>query len=37
LTVVRGDNLWNIARPLRRGLRYTVIFEANKNQIATPT
>jgi nucleoid-associated protein YgaU len=37
LTVVRGDNLWNIARAhYGEGLRYTVIFEANKNQIRDP-
>ena len=37
LTVVRGDNLWNIARAhYGEGWRYTVIFEANKNQIRDP-
>jgi nucleoid-associated protein YgaU len=37
LTVVRGDNLWNIARAhYGEGLRYTLIFEANKNQIRDP-
>ena len=37
LTVVRGDNLWNIARAhYGEGLRYTVIFDANKNQIRDP-
>jgi len=37
LTIVRGDNLWNIARAhYGEGLRYTVIFEANKNQIRDP-
>lgn len=37
LTVVRGDNLWNIARAhYGEGLRYTVIFEANKSQIRDP-
>jgi nucleoid-associated protein YgaU len=37
LTVVRGNNLWNIARAhYGEGLRYTVIFEANKSQIRDP-
>jgi nucleoid-associated protein YgaU len=37
LTVVRGDNLWNIARAhYGEGLHYTVIFEANKSQIRDP-
>jgi nucleoid-associated protein YgaU len=37
VTVVRGDNLWNIARNrYGDGLRYTVIYEANKNQIRDP-
>jgi len=37
LTVVHGDNLWNIARAhYGEGLRYTVIFEANKSQIRDP-
>ncbi len=37
LNVVRGDNLWNIARAhYGEGWRYTVIFEANKNQIRDP-
>lgn len=37
LTVVRGDNLWNIARAhYGEGLRYTVIFDANKGQIRDP-
>ncbi len=37
LTVVRGDSLWNIARAhYGEGLRYTVIFEANKGQIRDP-
>jgi nucleoid-associated protein YgaU len=37
LTVVRGDNLWNIARAhYGEGWRYTVIFDANKNQIRDP-
>jgi len=35
--VVRGDNLWNIARAhYGEGLRYTVIFDANKGQIRDP-
>ncbi len=37
LSVVRGDNLWNIARAhYGEGWRYTVIFEANKSQIRDP-
>ena len=37
LTVVRGDNLWNIARAhYGEGLRFTVIFDANKGQIRDP-
>ena len=33
-TVVRGDNLWRISkRVYGRGARYTVIFDANHNQI----
>jgi nucleoid-associated protein YgaU len=37
LHVVRGDNLWNIARAhYGEGLRYTVIFNANKDQIRDP-
>ncbi len=37
LTIVRGDNLWNIARAhYGEGFRYTVIFEANKSQILDP-
>jgi len=37
LTVVHGDNLWSIARAhYGEGWRYTVIFEANKNQIHDP-
>ncbi|WP_231573572.1 LysM peptidoglycan-binding domain-containing protein [Thermopetrobacter sp. TC1] len=32
-----GDNLWNIARAIYgRGIRYTVIYEANKDQIRDP-
>jgi nucleoid-associated protein YgaU len=37
LHVVRGDNLWNIARAhYGDGWRYTLIFEANKDQIRDP-
>jgi hypothetical protein len=37
LHVVRGDNLWNIARAhYGEGFRYTSIFEANKDQIRDP-
>ncbi len=37
LMVVRGDNLWNIARAhYGEGWRYTVIFDANKGQIRDP-
>lgn len=37
VTIVRGDNLWSIARArYGDGLRYTVIYEANKNQIRDP-
>ncbi len=37
LHVVRGDNLWNIARAhYGEGWRFTVIFAANKNQIRDP-
>lgn len=37
LNIVRGDNLWNIARAhYGEGWRYTVIFEANKSQIRDP-
>jgi nucleoid-associated protein YgaU len=37
LRVVRGDNLWNIARAhYGEGWRYTVIFNANKSQIRDP-
>lgn len=36
-TVKRGDNLWRIARDYYgRGIRYTTIFEANKDQIRDP-
>jgi nucleoid-associated protein YgaU len=37
LHVVRGDNLWNIARAhYGEGWRHTMIFEANKDQIRNP-
>jgi hypothetical protein len=37
LRIVKGDNLWNIARAhYGEGWRYTVIFSANKNQIRDP-
>jgi hypothetical protein len=37
LNIVRGDNLWNIARAhYGEGLQYTVIFNANKEQIRDP-
>ncbi|WP_428663503.1 LysM peptidoglycan-binding domain-containing protein [Reyranella sp.] len=37
LYVVRGDNLWNIARAhYGEGWRHTMIFEANKDQIRNP-
>jgi nucleoid-associated protein YgaU len=37
LHVVRGDTLWNIARAhYGEGLRYTAIFNANKEQIRDP-
>jgi hypothetical protein len=37
LHVVHGDNLWNIARAhYGEGVRYTVIFNANKDQIRDP-
>jgi len=33
----RGDNLWKISRRmLGRGIKYTVIFEANRDQIRNP-
>lgn len=33
----RGDNLWRISRRmLGRGIRYTVIYEANRSQIRNP-
>lgn len=35
--VIRGDNLWSISRrAYGRGLRYTVIFDANQGQIRDP-
>jgi hypothetical protein len=37
LHVVRGDNLWNIARAhYGEGWRYTTIFDANKGEIRDP-
>jgi nucleoid-associated protein YgaU len=37
LHVVRGDNLWNIARAhYGEGVRFTTIFNANKGQIRDP-
>ncbi len=37
LSVVKGDNLWNIARAhYGEGWQYTVIFDANKGQIRNP-
>jgi len=37
LIVVKGDNLWNIARAhYGEGWQYTVIFNANKDQIRDP-
>ena len=37
LHVVRGDNLWNIARAhYGEGWRHTMIFDANKEQILNP-
>lgn len=37
LHVVRGDSLWSIARAhYGEGLRYTTIFDANKDQIRDP-
>ncbi|GJD60418.1 LysM peptidoglycan-binding domain-containing protein [Methylobacterium frigidaeris] len=35
--VIRGDNLWSISRrAYGKGLRYTVIFDANQRQIRDP-
>jgi nucleoid-associated protein YgaU len=37
LSIVKGDNLWSIARAhYGEGLQYTVIFNANKEQIRDP-
>lgn len=37
LIIVRGDNLWNVARAhYGEGFRYTTIFEANKDLIRDP-
>lgn len=37
VTVVRGDNLWRISRTFYgRGIRYTTIFQANRDQIRDP-
>ena len=37
LIVVRGDNLWNIAQAhYGDGMHYTMIFDANKEQIRDP-
>jgi hypothetical protein len=37
LHIVRGDNLWNIARAhYGEGFRFTTIFDANKDQIRDP-
>jgi nucleoid-associated protein YgaU len=37
VVIARGDNLWSIARKIYgKGVRHTVIFEANKNQIGNP-
>ena len=37
LVVVRGDNLWNIARAhYGTGFHHTVIYGANKEQIRDP-
>ena len=37
LEIERGDNLWRIARRIYgRGIRYTVIYEANRSQIRNP-
>jgi hypothetical protein len=37
LSIVRGDNLWNIARAhYGEGVQYTIIFNANKDQIRNP-
>ncbi|TCT05410.1 LysM domain-containing protein [Tepidamorphus gemmatus] len=37
IMISRGDNLWRIARKIYgKGIRHTVIYEANKNQIRNP-
>ncbi len=37
VVIARGDNLWSIARKIYgQGVRHTMIFEANKNQIGNP-
>lgn len=37
ITVARGDSLWRIAREhYGRGVRYTTIFDANRDQIRNP-
>lgn len=37
VVIARGDNLWRIARKLYgQGVRHTVIYEANRNQIRNP-
>lgn len=37
IMISRGDNLWRIARKIYgKGVRHTVIYEANKNQIRNP-
>lgn len=37
ILISRGDNLWRIARKIYgKGIRHTVIYEANKNQIRNP-
>jgi nucleoid-associated protein YgaU len=37
IVVQPGNNLWRIARATYgRGIRYTVIYQANKDQIADP-
>jgi nucleoid-associated protein YgaU len=36
-SVSRGDNLWRISRRVYgRGVRYTVIYSANQDQIRSP-
>ena len=37
IIIKRGDNLWNISRKLYgHGIRYTTIYEANRDQIVDP-